>query len=81
MTRLRIAYQRFTSCSGCQLTLLNCERQLPQLAGVLELVNFSMASSARDETGPLDLVLIEGSISTAEQLQQLLALRDRKSVV
>lgn len=77
MTRLRLAYQRFTSCSGCQLTLLNCERQLPQLAEVLELVDFAMASSARDDGSHLGLVLIEGSISTSQQLQELLALRRR----
>lgn len=77
MTSLRLAYQRFTSCSGCQLTLLNCERQLLQLAGVLELVDFALASSARDDGAPLDLVLIEGSISTPQQLQELLALRRR----
>lgn len=81
MTSLRLAYHRFTSCSGCQLTLLNCERQLPQWAGVLELVDFAMASSVRDDDGPLDLALIEGSISTPQQLQELLALRRRAGLV
>lgn len=77
MTRMRIAYQRFTSCSGCQLTLLNCERELPQWAPILEVVDFAMASSAADDGGPLDLALAEGSISTPEQLRQLMNLRRR----
>lgn len=77
MTPLRLAYQRFTSCSGCQLTLLNCERELPELAQILTVVDFAMASSAADDGGPLDLALVEGSISTPEQLGKLLRLRSR----
>lgn len=77
MLRMRMAYQRFTSCSGCQLTLLNCERELAQWAPILEVIDFAMASSAGDDGGPLDLALAEGSISTPEQLRELMHLRRR----
>lgn len=77
LSPIRIAYQRFTSCSGCQLTLLNCEQELPHWASILQVVDFAMASSAVDDGGPLDLALAEGSISTPEQLRQLLQLRRR----
>ncbi len=77
MPPLRLVFQRFTSCSGCQLTMLNCEAELPQLARLLALVDFTMATSARDDGCPVDLALVEGSIATPGQLQALLALRRR----
>jgi len=81
MKQLRLAYVRFTSCCGCQLTLLNCERELPDLAGFAEWVNFDMASSRRDDKGRLNAVLIEGSISRPEELDTLLELRRRADVL
>lgn len=74
---LRLAYVRFTSCSGCQLTLLNAEEALPLLATLVELVRFPMATSRADDGGPLDVALVEGSVSRPEELQELLELRRR----
>ena len=79
--RMRLAYARFTSCSGCQLTLLNCEPQLPDLGASLDLVAFDMASSRPDDGGPLDVALVEGSVSQPEELDRLLALRRRARVL
>ncbi len=77
MRRLRLACVRFTSCCGCQLMLLNCEEQLAAIDEAVEVVAFDMASSRRDDGGPLDLVLVEGSISRPEELVELLDLRRR----
>jgi len=79
--KLRLAYVRFTSCCGCQLTLLNCEGQLADVEAVAEVVAFDMASSRPDDDGPLDAVLVEGSISRPEELTQLLSLRRRAEVL
>lgn len=81
MKKPRLAYVRFTSCSGCQLTLLNCEDQLGDLAEMIELVDFNMASSLRDDGGELDVVLIEGSVSRPEELERLLELRRRAATL
>ncbi len=81
MSRLRLAYQRFTSCCGCQLTLLNCEEALSALARQVDLVAFPMASSVSDDGGDLDAALVEGAISRPEELNELLALRRRARVL
>ena len=78
---LRLAYERFTSCSGCQLTLLNCEPQLGAVAALAEAVAFPLASSRCDDGDPLDLVLVEGSISRPEELERLLELRQRAGLL
>jgi coenzyme F420-reducing hydrogenase gamma subunit len=76
-TKLRIAYQRFTSCGGCQLTLLNCERELPLVEKFFDIAEFPILCSNNDSDCFLDVALAEGSISSVEDLQRLLALRRR----
>lgn len=72
-----LAYVRFTSCSGCQLMLLDLEESLDQLAELVDIVRFDLICSAIDAAAPIDLVLVEGSISTTAELDQLLELRRR----
>jgi sulfhydrogenase subunit delta len=72
----RLALWKFTSCGGCQLVLLNCERELLALSESFEIANFQEASS-RSHPGPFDLSLVEGSITTAEEVRRLLRIRKR----
>lgn len=72
--RLRLAVWKFSSCDGCQLSLLNCEDQLLALAARIEIAYFAEASSALQD-GPYDLSLVEGSISTPEDVQRIREIR------
>ena len=63
MARKRLAVWKFSSCDGCQLSLLDCEDELLTLAGELEIAYFLEATSAVSD-GPYDLSLVEGSITT-----------------
>ena len=73
-----LAYVRFTSCSGCQLTLVNCEASLDALAEVVVLDTFPLISSAYGNNELIDIVLVEGALSTPSEIERLLAVR-RKS--
>jgi len=69
----KLAVWKFSSCDGCQLSLLDCEDQLLELAGALEISNFPEASRSVVK-GPYDLSLVEGSITTphdAERIHQV----------
>ncbi|MEL6894115.1 MAG: oxidoreductase [Actinomycetota bacterium] len=73
--RPKLAVWKFASCDGCQLSLLDCERELLDIAEAVEIADFAEATSARTE-GPYDLSLVEGSISTpadAERIRQIRA--------
>jgi sulfhydrogenase subunit delta len=59
----KLAVWKFSSCDGCQLSLLNCEDDLLAVAGQLDIAYFREASRA-EVRGPYDLSLVEGSIST-----------------
>jgi coenzyme F420-reducing hydrogenase gamma subunit len=66
---------KLASCDGCQLTLLNLEDELLTIAGALDIAHFPEASSAMNPEGPFDVTLVEGSVSTPEQLEELKAIR------
>jgi len=72
--RLRLAVFKFASCDGCQLALLSCEDELLALADRLEIVHFLEASS-QPQAGPYDISLIEGSISTPEDVAKIQTIR------
>ncbi|MEJ2290097.1 MAG: hypothetical protein P8Y13_09040 [Deinococcales bacterium] len=72
--RPRLAVWKFSSCDGCQLTLLACEEELLTLADRLEVAYFLEASSAIVE-GPYDISLVEGSITTPEELERIRQVR------
>jgi coenzyme F420-reducing hydrogenase gamma subunit len=78
--RLRLAVWKFSSCDGCQLSLLNCEDQLLALAQRIEIAYFAEASSTLD-AGPYDLSLVEGSISTAADEERIREIRDQSGVL
>ncbi len=69
----KLAVWKFSSCDGCQLSLLDCEDELLAIAGAIEIANFPEASRSIVK-GPYDLSLVEGSITTshdAERIQQV----------
>jgi coenzyme F420-reducing hydrogenase gamma subunit len=74
--RPRLAVWKLASCDGCQLTLLDCEDQLLELAAQVEIAHFAEASSAVAE-GPYDVSLVEGSVTTAADAERIARIRDQ----
>jgi coenzyme F420-reducing hydrogenase gamma subunit len=74
--RPRLAVHKFSSCDGCQLSLLNAGEGLLALAGLVDIVHFAEAGVV-DETAEADLALVEGSISTPEEIERIQAVRQR----
>jgi sulfhydrogenase subunit delta len=72
---------KLASCDGCQLTLLDLEDELLTIAGALDIDHFPEASSAMNPHGPFDLTLVEGSISTPEQVEEIRAIRANSKVL
>lgn len=72
--RPRLAVWKFASCDGCQLTLLDCEEQLLDVAEAVEIGYFLEASRAT-VAGPYDLSLVEGSITTPEDARRIREVR------
>ena len=72
--RAKLAVWKFTSCDGCQLSLLDCEDEFLALAERVQIAKFVEASSA-EVRGPYDLSLVEGSITTPHDAERILQIR------
>ena len=68
--RPSLAVWKFSSCDGCQLTLLDCEDELLALAGVVDIAYFLEAGASRVESH-YDLSIVEGSITTAADVERI----------
>ena len=76
----RVAVFKMASCDGCQLQLLDAEEALLELAGAIDIVNFAEASSDM-RSGPYDVTMVEGSVSTPEQVEQIRDIRSQSKVL
>jgi coenzyme F420-reducing hydrogenase gamma subunit len=68
--RPKLAVWKFASCDGCQLSLLDCEDELLAIADRVEIAYFLEATRAVAK-GPYDLSLVEGSITTPQDLERI----------
>ena len=72
--RPSLAVWKFASCDGCQLSLLDLESQLLQLASAVNISYFLEVTRAVAE-GPYDLSLVEGSVTTPDDVERIKAVR------
>ena len=70
----RLAVFKFASCDGCQLTLLDCEEELLAIAGAVEIAYFVEARRQMLD-GPYDVTLVEGSVTTDEEVHRIKQVR------
>ncbi len=76
----KLAVWKFSSCDGCQLTLLDCEDELLAVAGAVEIAYFPEATR-HEVAGPYDLSLVEGSITTAHDAERIKAVRKQSKAL
>ncbi len=79
-TKPKLAVWKFSSCDGCQLSLLDCEDELLAVAGAIEIANFPEASRAV-LPGPYAVSLVEGSITTPEEKERIQKIRRNSRIV
>src|ERR1022692_3336026 len=80
MARPKLAVWKLASCDGCQLTLLDCQDELLALAAEVDIAHFTEATSA-DRPGPYDVSLVEGSVTTAQDAEGILRIREQSAVL
>jgi len=73
-SRPKLAVFKFSSCDGCQLSLLNLEDELLDLVGAVEVAYF-LEARRRELPPPYDVALVEGSISTPEEEKRIRKIR------
>jgi sulfhydrogenase subunit delta len=76
MSKPTVAVYKFSSCDGCQLSLLNLEDELLELAGAVEIAYF-LEARRRVLPGPYDVGLVEGSVTTPHEVERILEIRSQ----
>ena len=76
----RLAVWKFSSCDGCQLSLLDCEDELLAVAEAVE-IGFFLEATRAQVAGPYDISLVEGSITTAHDIKRIQKVRRRSKTL
>lgn len=71
----KLAVFKFASCDGCQVSVLNLEEELFALAERVD-VAFFLEATSRVDPGPYDVALVEGSITTEEDVERIRRVRE-----
>lgn len=69
-----LAVYKFSSCDGCQLSLLNMEDELLSLADAVDIAFFLEATRAQ-KPGPYDIAMVEGSVTTPHEIERIHEIR------
>lgn len=75
----KVAFFSFTCCEGCQLTVLSCEEELPDILNFVKIVNFREAMTEKSDD--YDIAFVEGSISTRSEIRKIKKIRKQAKVV
>lgn len=81
MSKPTVGIFGLTGCAGDQLLILDCEDELLGLVELLDIRDFVMASSARDELATLDVALVEGAVVTDRDEKKLRHVRERSKLL
>ena len=76
----RLAVWKFSSCDGCQLSLLDCEDEVLAVANAIEIAYFPEATR-RESEGPWDLSIVEGSVTNAHDAERIHDIRARSATL
>src|SRR3972149_9921600 len=75
----RVAFFSFTCCEGCQLMVLSCERELPDILNHVKIVNFREAMTEKSDD--YDIAFVEGSISRKDATRKLRKIRKQARIL
>lgn len=81
MSKPTVGIFGLTGCAGDQLVILNCEDQLLDVVGALDIRDFLTASSSNDTRCQLDVALVEGAALSKRDEENLKRIRERSRLL
>jgi sulfhydrogenase subunit delta len=81
MTKPKIGIFGLTGCAGEQIVILNCEDQLMDIFGAVDIKCFPTAMTKNDEDCDLDIAFVDGSVVQPEDKQSLEKIRKRSKLL
>jgi NAD-reducing hydrogenase small subunit len=80
MSKLRLATIWLDGCSGCHMSFLDMDQRLVEILQKFDLV-FSPLVDVKEFPDGVDVTLVEGAISSNEDLEKIKLIRERTSVL
>lgn len=80
MEKTRIATVWLDGCSGCHMSFLDMDERLLDLAGVIDLV-YSPLVDFKAFPEQVDVTLVEGAVSSVEDLHKIQHIRERTKIL
>lgn len=78
--KLKVGIYELTGCAGDALLILDCEMELLDIFKAVDIQSFLMAKSDNID-GELDIALVEGSVTTEKEIEELKDIRKRSKIV
>ncbi len=75
----RIGIFSFTCCEGCSLAILECENELLDILGIVDVVNFREGMTEKSDD--VDIAFVDGSLSTHRDIEHMKEIREFSKVV
>ncbi|MES0491842.1 MAG: hypothetical protein ABUK01_17740 [Leptospirales bacterium] len=75
-----LAVWKFTSCDGCQLSILDMEDEFIDIASAFEISMF-VEATRNQAPGPYDISLVEGSVSTPAEAKRIVDIRKESKIL
>jgi NAD-reducing hydrogenase small subunit len=80
MSRKKLATVWLDGCSGCHMSFLDMDERLIDLAALVELV-YSPLVDAKEFPPDVDITLVEGAVSSDEDLHKIKSIRSRTKLL
>ena len=80
MSKIRFATVWMDGCSGCHMSFLDMDERLLEIVKHVDLV-YSPLVDIKEYPENVDVVLIEGAVSSEEDLEKILKIRKRTKVL
>ena len=80
MNKLRLATAWLDGCSGCHMSALDMDERWIDLAGLVDLV-YGPLVDTKEYPANVDVVLVEGAVSSEEDLERIQKIRERTRIL
>ena len=80
MSKKKLATVWLDGCSGCHMSFLDMDERLIELAGKVDLV-YSPLVDNKEFPADVDLTLVEGAVSSEEDLHKIQTIRERTKIL
>lgn len=79
--KIKVGIYGFTGCAGDQLVIIHDEARLLEYFQAADIRSFVMANSEHDEESELDVAIVEGSINTEDEIEELRHIRAKSKIL